>query len=195
MKPLYRDPSRTPEERAKDLLSRMTLPEKLGQMRLMQITGAEMRSGLPDLAALEKLPGCRRVEIEQAYLKTAADEKLRVRKWVEDGRAIYYKTRRRRLNGRKLEVEERLTQRAYKEMLEEAGETVQLLHKTRYSLAYEGQLFQLNVYPFWQDQAVVKIELNEEHGQVRLPPELTLIREVTGEREFKDYSLAALMPD
>ena len=147
---------------------------------------------MPDLAALEKLPGCRRVEIEQAYLKTAAEEKIRVRKWVEDGRAIYYKTRRRRLNGRKLEVEERLTQRAYKEMLEEAGDSLQLLHKTRYSLPWEGQVFQMNVYPFWQDKAIVKLELNEENALVQLPPMLQLIREVTGEREYKDYALAAL---
>ena len=149
---------------------------------------------MPDLERLEKLPGCRRVEIEQAYLPTTNDEKLRIRKWVEDGQAIYYKTRRRRVNGRRLEVEERLTQRSYMEMMEEAG-ALQLLRKTRYSIPYQGQQFQLNVYPFWTDQAIVKIELNEENAQVQLPPELTLIREVTGEREYKDYTLAALMRD
>ena len=148
---------------------------------------------MPELTALEKLPGFRRVEIEQAYLPTTNDEKLRIRKWVENGQAIYYKTRRRHVNGQRLEVEERLTQRSYKEMLEEAGEALQLLRKTRYSLQYDGQLFQLDVYPFWKEQAVVKIELNEENGQVRLPPELKLIREVTGERAYKDYALAALM--
>ena len=150
---------------------------------------------MPDLERLEKLPGCRRVEIEQAYLPTTNDEKLRIRKWVEDGQAIYYKTRRRRVNGRRLEVEERLTQRSYMEMMEEAGAALQLLRKTRYSIPYQGQQFQLNVYPFWTDQAIVKIELNEEDAQVQLPPELTPIREVTGEREYKDYTLAALMRD
>ena len=147
---------------------------------------------MPDLDALAELPGFRRVEIEQAYLPTTNDEKLRVRKWVENGQAIYYKTRRRRLNGKKIEVEERLTQRGYKEMLEEAGSALQLLHKTRCSLQYDGELFNLNIYPFWTDKAIVKIETNEENGQVRLPPELKLIREVTGELAYKDYSLAAL---
>ena len=144
----------------------------------------------PDLAALEKLPGCRRVEIEQAYLPTTNDEKLRVRKWIEDGREIFYKTRRRRVNGKKLEVEERLTQRAYSELLKEAGSELRLLHKTRYSLNYGGQIFQLDLYPFWSDKAVVKVELNEAEGKVELPPELQQIREVTGEREYKDYALA-----
>ena len=147
---------------------------------------------MPDLEALAALPGFRRVEIEQAYLPTTNDEKLRVRKWVENGQAIYYKTRRRRLNGKKLEVEERLTQRSYKEMLEEAGDALQLLHKTRCSLQYDGQQFNVNIYPFWTDKAIVKIELNEEDGEVRLPPQLKLIREVTGQVEYKDYTLAAL---
>jgi CYTH domain-containing protein/predicted ATPase len=148
---------------------------------------------MPDLAALEKLPGCRRVEIEQAYLPTTNDEKLRIRKWVENDQAIFYKTRRRRLNGRRLEVEERLTPRGYTELIEEAGPALQILRKTRYSFSYDGQLFQLDLYPFWQDQAVVKLEQNEENAEVRLPAELKLIREVTGERPYKDYALAALM--
>ena len=89
-------------------------------------------------------------------------------------------------------MEERLTQRSYKEMLEEAGDALQLLHKTRCSLQYDGQQFNVNIYPFWTDKAIVKIELNEEDGEVRLPPELKLIREVTGQVEYKDYTLAAL---
>ena len=147
---------------------------------------------MPDLAALNQLPGCRRVEIEQAYLPTANDERLRVRKWVEDGREIFYKTRRRRLNGRRIEVEERLTQRSYKELLEEAGDSLELLHKSRYTIPFDGHLFQLDLYRFWQDRALVKLELNEENAELRLPPQLKLIREVTGEREYKDYTLAAL---
>lgn len=145
----------------------------------------------PDIPWLESQDGCRRVEIEQAYLPTAGDERLRIRKWVENGQAIYYKTRRRRVNGQRIEVEERLTQRSYLEMIQEAGSDLQLLHKTRYSLNYDGQLFQLDLYPFWPNQAVVKIELNEEDAEVTLPPELKLLREVTGERDFKDYTLAA----
>ncbi|MBR5095410.1 MAG: AAA family ATPase [Oscillospiraceae bacterium] len=149
----------------------------------------------PDLEALERIPGCRRVEIEQAYLPTTNEERLRVRKWVESGQAIYYKTRRRRVNGQKIEVEERLTQRAYLELLKEAGSELRLLRKVRYSLSHDGQLFQLDLYPFWQDKAVAKIELNEDDAQVKLPPELALVREVTGEREYKDYELAVRYGD
>ena len=149
----------------------------------------------PNLHWLEQLPGCRPVEIEQAYLPTVNDERLRVRKWVENGQASYYKTRRRHVNGKRLEVEERLTHRSYQEMLEEAGSEVHPLRKTRYSLNYDGQLLKLDLYPFWQDRAVVKIELNEKDAAVTLPPELKLIREVTDDRAYKDYVLAEEQPE
>lgn len=148
----------------------------------------------PDPRWLEKLGQDRRVEIEQAYLPTVNDERLRIRKWEENGQASYYKTRRRQVNGKRLEVEERLTHRGYQEMMEEAGEDVHPLRKTRYSLHYDGQFLKLDLYPFWQDRAVVKIELSEENAAVNLPPELTLIREVTDDKAYKDYMLAETRP-
>ena len=144
----------------------------------------------PDLAALEARPDVRRVEIEQAYLPTVSGEEVRIRRWVEDGREIYYQTRKRRVNGKRLEVEQRLSQKGYAHLLEEAEQDVPPLRKTRYTLNYDGQVFQLDVYPCWQDQAVVKIELDAEDAAVRLPPELTLLREVTGEPAYKDHALA-----
>ncbi len=148
---------------------------------------------IPDAQWLASLPDCRRVEIEQCYLPTVVDERLRIRKWVENGQAIYYKTRRRRVNGKRIEVEERLTQRGYLEMLEEAGPEARPLRKTRYSINYEGQLLKLDFYPFWQDRAMVKVEQSE-GDELRLPPELRQIREVTDDIAYKDYTLAAKMP-
>ena len=144
---------------------------------------------MPDLEALVRTYGARRVEIEQAYLPTVDGEQLRLRKWVEDDHAIYYKTRKRRVNGSRIEVEERLTQKVYSHLLEEAGAEPPL-RKIRYSLSYQKQLFQLDVYPFWDDRAVLKIELDEKDGEVAIPPELRVLREVTGELEYKDAVLA-----
>ena len=145
---------------------------------------------MPDLEEIVKTYGARRVEIEQAYLPTAVEgEQLRLRKWVEDDHAIYYKTRRRLVNGSRLEVEERLTQKVYTHLLEDSG-AVPPLRKLRYSLSYQKQLFQLDVYPFWADQAVLKIEVDEKGGEVVIPPELRVLREVTGERAYKDAVLA-----
>ena len=48
MKEIYKDPSYSPEERARDLLSRMTLEEKFAQMRLMKISGADQSAEVLD---------------------------------------------------------------------------------------------------------------------------------------------------
>lgn len=54
MTPIYRDPTRSPEERAEDLLRRMTPEEKFAQMRLMNVTAAEQRQADLDPAVAER---------------------------------------------------------------------------------------------------------------------------------------------
>ena len=66
---------------------------------------------------------------------------------------------------------------------------------------FESEAYQEKFYAVWEcfarrwgdraDRVMFEL-LNEENGEVRLPPELKLIREVTGEVEYKDYTLAAL---
>ena len=43
----------------------------------------------PDLSWLEKNPLCRKIEIEQVYLKSAPEEEIRIRKRGENGHYIY----------------------------------------------------------------------------------------------------------
>ena len=47
-------------------------------------------------------------------------------------------------------------------------------------LAYEGKEFEIDVYPFWQDRAVMEIELADEAETVALPPEIEIIKEDPG---------------
>ena len=54
----------------------------------------------------------------------------------------------------------------------------------------EKQYFEIDVYPFWKDKAIVEIELSSEDQEVIFQPQLKMIREVTGEKEFKNASLA-----
>ena len=54
MKPLYKDPTKTPEERTEDLLSRMTVAEKFAQLRLMKVTKDEQQAEVLDEAVLDR---------------------------------------------------------------------------------------------------------------------------------------------
>ena len=149
----------------------------------------------PDIKALEAFPGCRRVEIIQTYLKPRNGCEVRVRQRGADGHYIYFETMKRDVEepstGRRVEVERRLTQDEYLQLLMEADTTRHAIRKTRYYLPYDRQIFELDVYPFWNDQAILEIELHDERDEVRFPPLLTILREVTGEREFRNSALAA----
>ena len=66
------------------------------------------------------------------------------------------------------------------------------IHKTRYCLTYDNQYFEIDVYPFWHDKAIMEIEVREEDTEIRFPDEIKVIREVTGEPEYKNAALAML---
>ena len=64
------------------------------------------------------------------------------------------------------------------------------IRKTRYCLTYDNQYFEIDVYPFWDHQAIVEIELNNEDAEIRFPAELKVIKEVTEDDSFKNAALA-----
>ncbi len=147
----------------------------------------------PDVAALEKLPNCQRVEISQTYLKAPEGEESRVRQRGKDGSYIYYQTTKRELSDRKrVEIERRLSQDEYLRLLMEADPKCRPIRKTRYCLTYDNQYFEIDVYPFWEDKAILEIELSDENTEIRFPEMLKVIREVTGEETYKNHSLAKI---
>ena len=145
----------------------------------------------PDLRWLESLPNCRRVEIIQTYLLAPEGAEIRVRQRGENGSYTYYQTTKRRISEvKRLELERRLTQREYLALLMEADPALRPIRKTRYCLTWKEQYFEIDVYPFWKDQAILEIELSDENAEIRFPKELKILREVTGDEAFTNRSLA-----
>ena len=147
----------------------------------------------PDVQWLESMPNCRRVEIVQYYLPAREGDELRIRKRGENGSYIYYKTLKRRISDyKRLEVEERLSEGEFLSLLQEADPDKRPVRKSRWCLTYEGQYFEIDLYPFWKDQAIVEIELSDEDAEIVFPPELKVLREVTRDPAFKNAALAKL---
>ena len=145
----------------------------------------------PDLEQLESLPNCSRVEIIQTYLRSDGDTSVRVRQRGLNGNYIYFQTTKRRITGMKsIEVERRLSQREYLDLLMDADTSLRQIRKTRYCLTYENQYFEIDVFPFWKDRAIAEIELSAEDQQVHFPPEIRVLKEVTEDSRYKNSSLA-----
>ncbi len=149
--------------------------------------------GYPDTAALEKLPNCRRIEISQTYLISAEGEERRVRQRGADGHYVYYETVKRRISDMKrVEIERRLTQDEYLRLLMDADPSKRTIRKTRYCLTEGGRSYEIDVYPFFSDKAILEVELASEDEQVVIPERFTVIREVTDDPAYKNSALAAI---
>ena len=46
------------------------------------------------------------------------------------------------------------------------------------------------MYPFWDEVAVLEVELESETEELVLPPEITILREVTTEGMYKNTNIA-----
>ena len=149
----------------------------------------------PDLRWLESLPNCRKVDIIQTYLTTRPGDELRVRQRGENGSYIYFKTLKRRITDTvRTEIEQRLSQKEYLRLLMDADPEKRPIRKTRWCLTWENQYFEIDVYPFWKDRAIVELELADEQAEIRFPKELKVIREVTDDPAYQNSALAAARP-
>ena len=147
----------------------------------------------PEISALEALPNCEKVEIIQTYLQADHDDEVRIRQRGSRGNYIYFETRKKTISGlKRIEIERRLTKDEYLERLMDADPTRMPIRKDRYCLADGNQYFEIDIYPFWNDQAILEIELSDPEEEIRFPKMLKVIREVTEDEAYKNASLAKL---
>ena len=147
----------------------------------------------PDIAWLESEPNCQRVEIIQTYLKSDDDSEVRVRQRGANGHYLYSMTTKKKVNDlKRVEIERRLSKDEYLTCLMDADPLCRPIRKTRYCLTYDSQYFEIDVYPFWKDCAIVEIELREETQEIRFPAELKVLKEVTSDSAYKNAALARI---
>ena len=93
----------------------------------------------PDIAYLEGLPNCQRVEISQTYLVAPEGEENRVRQRGVDGNYIYFQTKKRNAaDSQRIRLERRLSKDEYIRLLMDADPTCRSIRKTRYCLTYKN---------------------------------------------------------
>jgi CYTH domain-containing protein/predicted ATPase len=150
----------------------------------------------PDLKALEQMPNCSKVEIIQTYLHSShADAEIRVRQRGKDGHYIFTETIKRRVSDMKrIETERRLTQSEYLNLLMNADTSLKQIRKTRYCISFSNQYLEIDIYPFWNKQAILEVELSDESQQIVFPEFVEIIQEVTSEVEYMNRAIAQEIP-
>ena len=146
----------------------------------------------PDQSELDKL-GAVKVDIVQTYLVSKGDVERRIRQRGTGGNYTYYYTEKQNVaSGTRIERERTITQSEYVELLNEADITKHQIVKARYCWVYEGKYFELDIYPFWSDKAILEIELSSMDEQFSIPETIKIIKEVTDDDSYKNSRLAEI---
>lgn len=143
----------------------------------------------PDINWLNK--NCKKVDIIQTYLKSNNNDEIRVRQRGNNGNYIYTKTIKKNISSiKRIEIEKRLSKDEYLELLMESDINKHPIRKTRYCYIYKNQYFEIDIYPFWKDKAILEIELNNENQEIEIPNKFKIIKEVTYDKKYKNSELA-----
>lgn len=170
----------------KEILSFLGEPEPLEIERKFLIK-------YPDISILENNPFCKKAEITQAYIMGADGKKLRIRKRGEKGNFLYFETRKEDITPTKrIETERRITKEEYERALKEAGDNIRVITKDRYCLVDKESYWEIDIFPFWNDKALMEIELSCENEQFYFPENIEVIKEVTDDKTYRNYNLTLL---
>ena len=146
----------------------------------------------PDIRTLRAQKGVEQWEIVQIYLTVSGPgETRRIRQVVSGGEIKYYKTFKRRLTDlSSVEDEGEIDQLEYIHLSQEQQPGCKPLGKTRYRIPYEGHILEFDIYPFWEDRAILEIELEDENEGAAIPDYVHIIRDVSADPAYKNRSLA-----
>ncbi len=148
---------------------------------------------MPEAELLRRLGGD---AIEQTYLESEPGSTARIRKRSGHGAVTLTYTVKRRVGAISAEEDERTVDAGeYAELYLRREEGTHTVMKTRYVLPYRGHELEIDVYPEWKTVAVMEAELSAEDEEVELPPEISVIREISGDRTLSNHALSRRMPD
>lgn len=149
---------------------------------------------MPDLEILKNTVNLSASNIVQTYLcEDGCGFERRIRQRGKKGDYVYYYTEKKKLDsGVRLENERLISKDEYLELLNESDFRKKQITKTRYCFVWNNMYFELDVYPAWKDWAILEVELTGENkSEVKLPEFLHVIKEVTDDEAYSNYSLAS----
>lgn len=147
---------------------------------------------MPNVLELTENKDCKKVDIMQTYLK----DKTRVRKVSASGKTVYIKTVKHKISDiTRIEEEWEITKEEYENLLKISDKDRKTIIKTRYKYPYKNKVFEIDIFPFWQDRAFLEIELEREDEEFLVPPFIEVIKEVTHLKEYRNFALAKEIPD
>lgn len=145
---------------------------------------------MPDIELLKSRYRAVGIDMVQTYLAmTNPTIERRVRRQKNGEEELYFYTEKHfRPDGTKWDTERPITEKEYGRYMLEADPTLSSVSKVKYRFVYDSCRFEIDVYPFSAERAV--LFCYSEKPECSAPPELEIISDVTGKAEYKNKQLA-----
>lgn len=145
----------------------------------------------PDLEWIKNNTDCEVLEIVQTYLgRNQEGFGNRVREIKINGVKKYFHTAKKSLSGiTRIELEKEITKLEYEKHLENKKDRISL-EKTRYIVKLNNLKYEIDIYPFWNETAILEVELKNEKQRFEIPDFIKVIGEVTNNLDYSNQSLA-----
>lgn len=146
----------------------------------------------PDLDWVRSRKNCQKIEITQTYLLTAySDQEKCLRMLNLNGQRVYmvrYTKNTDEYNPNEFEF--MVSEDDFMALLSQADPDKKTIKKIRYGFIFNDQYTEVDVYSFWSDRALVRIEPLRKTLPVTLPEELKIIKDVTNDSAYNSSVLA-----
>lgn len=145
----------------------------------------------PNIQALAQHVSVTVVDIVQTYLKSVGNTERRIRQRGQNGNFSYYFTEKREIsNLKRAELERKISEKEYIHYLSEMDTSLSPIVKKRICFAYNGQYFEVDLFDFSDDFALMEIELTNESDSVDLPNFIDIVKEVTDDPRYRNHNIA-----
>lgn len=150
---------------------------------------------MPDMAELFRCEGYTSSRIEQIYLTSDTNITHRIRRREYEGRVEYTETKKIRISKiSSIEDEREISEKEYQELRSLIRAGSQPVIKERHTLKIDSQLYEIDIYPFWENTAILETELKSEDTEIEFPPFFEILAEVSGKKEYTNASMAYIHP-
>jgi CYTH domain-containing protein len=150
---------------------------------------------MPSIPLLRSATDVRVKDILQTYLVSENGKNSRLRKVCENGKISYIKTVKERISTLSAyEDEKEISEEQYNEELKNADTSKNAIVKTRYCIPYADHIIEIDIYPFWSDRAILEVELSDESESFSLPEYVSVVKEVSDDKRYKNTKLAESVP-
>ncbi len=150
---------------------------------------------LPDIDKMKREAGYTVSKITQIYINSPTGITHRVRKREYADKTVYTETRKTRIDKMSVVEDEReISEEEFLAVSKNLKVGTRPVLKTRHTFKSGENVIEIDVYPEWKTTCILETELGDRGEKVAFPDFIEIVKEVTGEFEYSNASMAKSFP-